>query len=397
MNLRNGAVFDDLLLQRAREATAGRAADGHVFVERREDLTLEAVAGEPVRARFVAVAGSCVTVGNATSFTSDPDPVLGGFLDFDGARRWVERLRARVGPEAGITYVAAEQRVALARPGRDPVLDRRKGTRVRLDVRLRQGGRAVVDAVWRSGREPDPEALASAALTRARERAAPVDPPEGSMPVVFAPGVAGIVLHELVGHALEDDAISRGASWLTPPSGEVAARVLRVVDDPRRGRVPWKFDDTGEPVVPISLLEDGRVAQTLGRGRRRRASFPDPLLPRMGCTFVAAGSATAEEALEGVTTGLYVRRLEAASVDTRSGRATFRVVDADLVREGSITEPVRACLMSLSAAPALRAFDCIADDVEFDTCVGTCFKGGQPLAVSVGAPTCRLGMARVHA
>ena len=217
------------------------------------------------------------------------------------------------------------------------------------------------------------------------------------MPVVFAPGVAGIVLHELVGHALEDDAIARGASWLLPASGDVAARALRVVDDPRRGRVPWKLDDTGEPVVPISLLEEGRVVQTLGRGRMRRASFPDPLLPRMGCTFVAAGSATADEALDGVVTGLYVRRLEAASVDTRSGRATFRVVDADLVRDGSIAKPVLPCLLSISGAQALRAFDCIADDVEFDTCLGTCFKGGQPLAVSVGAPTCRLGMARVHA
>ena len=75
----------------------------------------------------------------------------------------------------------------------------------------------------------------------------------------------------------------------------------------------------------------------------------------------------------------------------------FRVVDADLIRDGAIVEPVHACLMSMTAAQLLRSFECIADDLEFDTCLGTCFKDGQPLAVSVGAPTCRLGLVRVHA
>jgi TldD protein len=117
----------------------------------------------------------------------------------------------------------------------------------------------------------------------------------------------------------------------------------------------------------------------------------------MGCTFVAAGSETAEDVLRGIATGLYVRRLEAASVDPRTGRAMFRVTDADLVRDGEITAPVRACLLSVTASRALHAFEAIADDVEFDTCVGTCFKDGQPMAVSVGAPTCRLGLVRVHA
>lgn len=397
MNLPNAAVFDDFLLQRARDATASLGGDGRAFVEQREDLTLEAYSGEPIRTRFVATSGSCVTRGGSSRYASDPAPAPAGFLDVAGARRWVERLRARTGPEAGITCVASEQRVAVGGPGSDPVLDRRRGMRVRLEMRLRQGGRSVADAVWRPGREPDPDAFVAAARARALARSRAADPPEGSMPVIFAPGVAGIVLHELVGHPLEEDAIDRGASWLTPPTGEIAARTLRVVDDPRRGRIPWRIDDTGEAVAPISLIEEGRVVQTVGRTRLRRASFADPLLPRMGCTFLAAGSSTAEESLRGVTTGLYVRRLEAASVDARTGRATFRVVDADVVRDGSIGDPVRACLLSLTAAHALRAFECIAEDVEFDTCLGTCFKGGQPLAVSVGAPTCRLGMARVHA
>lgn len=397
MNVRNGAVFDDAFLQRVHDAAADLSAGGHVFFEQREDLTLEGVGGEPLRTRLATASGNARWDRGAFTFQSDARPAPAGTLDVDGARRWTERLRSLVGPDSRVTYVATDQRVGIGRAGVPALQDRRRGSRVRLEIRMRQGGSAVADAVWRPGREPDPEAFARGTLARARARSEAVAPPEGTMPVVLAPGVAGIIVHELVGHPLEDDAVLRGGSWLATRTDEVAPRSLRVVDDPRRGRVPWKFDDTGETVAPISLIEEGRVAQRIGVGRLRRSAFPEPARPRMGCTFVTTGSATADEALQGVASGLYIRRLEAASIDPRSGRAMFRVVDADLIREGSIAEPIHACLLSMTAAQVLRGFECIADDLEFDTCLGTCFKDGQPLAVSVGAPTCRLGLVRVHA
>lgn len=397
LNLRNGAVFDDAFLQRVHDEARGLTSGGHVFVEQREDLTLDGAGVEPVRTRLAAASGVARCAAGASTFRSDENPVSVGVLDVDAARRWTERLRSIAGPDSRVTYVATDQRVGIGRAGVPAVQDRRRGARVRLEVRLRQGGSAVADVVWRPGKEPDPDDLARSTLARARARGGAVPPPEGTMPIVLAPGVAGIIVHELVGHPLEEDAVSRGGSWLSGRTDEVASRILRVVDDPRRGRVPWKFDDEGEAVVPISLLEAGRIAQRLGSGRFRRSGFPEPARPRMGCTFVTTGSATPEEALGGVERGLYVRRLEAASVDPRSGRATFRVVDADLIRDGAIADAVHACLLSMTAAQVLRGFECIADDLEFDTCVGTCFKDGQPLAVSVGAPTCRLGLVRVHA
>ena len=398
MNVRNGAVFDDPFLQRVQDAAAGLSPGGHVFLEQRHDLTLEGIGGEPLRSRLATSSGWCRAEGASLTFQSDPHPsVSGGAPDLEGARRWAERLRGLAGPDARVTYVATDQRIGIGRPGVPPAQDRRRGSRIRLEVRLRQGGSAVADAVWRPGREPDLERFARETVARAKARGGAVPAPDGVMPVVLAPGVAGIIVHELVGHALEEDVVSRGGSWLASRTEEVGPRGLRIVDDPRRGRVPWKIDDTGEAVVPISLIEEGRVAQRLGKGRLRRSSFPEPPRPRMGCTFVTTGSDRAEDALIGVTSGLFVRRLEAASVDPRTGRAMFRVVDADLIRDGAIVEPVQPCLLSMTAAQALRGFDCIADDLEFDTCLGTCFKDGQPLAVSVGAPTCRLGLVRVHA
>jgi TldD protein len=116
----------------------------------------------------------------------------------------------------------------------------------------------------------------------------------------------------------------------------------------------------------------------------------------MGCTFVAPGNHDPGEALEGVARGIYVRRLEAASTDTRSGRAVFKVTDADRVREGRLDAPLKPHLLVVDGKRALREIDRIASDVEFDTCIGSCLHHGQPLSISVGGPTFRLGSASVQ-
>jgi TldD protein len=117
----------------------------------------------------------------------------------------------------------------------------------------------------------------------------------------------------------------------------------------------------------------------------------------MGCTFVAAGSLHPTEVLAGIKEGVYVRRMESANIDPRSGRATFRVTDADRIRDGCIAEPLRPHLIAVQAREVLNSIDRIADDLAFDTCIGSCHRDGQTIAVSVGAPTIRIGMVRVVA
>ena len=85
--------------------------------------------------------------------------------------------------------------------------------------------------------------------------------PSGERPIVFGPGVGGILLHELVGHALEADTVLGRASWLAGDGAEAveATEELLVVDDPRRGRVAWRFDDQGLLARATPLLRGGRV------------------------------------------------------------------------------------------------------------------------------------------
>jgi hypothetical protein len=52
-------------------------------------------------------------------------------------------------------------------------------------------------------------------------------------------------------------------------------------------------------------------------------------------------------------------------------------------------------LLCVDGPRALASMDRIADDLAFDTCIGSCHREGQPMVTSVGAPTFRIGVAAV--
>ena len=116
----------------------------------------------------------------------------------------------------------------------------------------------------------------------------------------------------------------------------------------------------------------------------------------MGCTFLGNGPDGAAVIVRDTPDGIYVRRLETARVDACSGVASFRVTDADRIRNGRIDAPLLPFLLTVSIDDTLSTLDAVASDLAFDTCVGSCIKDGQPLPTSVGAPTFRLGVVRVY-
>jgi TldD protein len=437
------AAWDEAL-RRAAARLSAHPPGSLVFAEDRQDLRLE---WRSDGSRDVAASrsrGVSVRAGAGpraySIHRSDPDPedavALAGMLSgsrgsvvprddgglrsagFDPAGRlsarlvdWIEAARALCAgslEDAAARWVAFRQDVRLARPGREPVEDSRRGSRGLLEVRVASRGRrasAVGERARRSQVEGEAQfarCVAERALRRLEARPAPA----GETVAVFAAGVGGILVHELVGHALEGDTVLRGASALARSTGRIGPHELRVVDDPRRARAPWRLDDEGEPSGPTILVRDGEVVGLLHdfhtaerRGDRptghgRRATFADPIRPRMGCTYLGPGPLRPEEVLEGIGRGVYVRRMQSAGTDTRSGTAFFRVTDADLVIDGRIDAPLDGFLLMVDWG-ALRRLDRIAGDLEFDTCTGSCVREGQPLVTSVGAPTYRIGSATV--
>ena len=312
--------------------------------------------------------------------------------------------------------VVFEQQVLLMQRDGTPVHERRRAARVRLDCDPRGGVVATVsgEAVLAGDPardEPRLRDLAHRVARRAEERLAARDHPGGELPVVLAAGAGGILVHELIGHALEADTVQRGDSWLARADGAgiwTGPEALTVIDDPRRGRASWRIDDEGEASRPVPLLRSGRVAgllhdgSTAGvsgsapTGHGRCSSYREPVRPRMGCTFIAPGRLAPEEVIEGIRNGVYVRRMEAGHTDTRSGTASFRVTDSDRIRDGRIEAPLTPHLLRVDGGSMLSTVERVADDLVFDRCIGGCHRDGQPLAISVGAPTICIGVARVQ-
>ena len=99
----------------------------------------------------------------------------------------------------------------------------------------------------------DVEELARRAASRALTKLDARPAPSGQMPVVIGTGGGGVLFHEACGHGLEADLVAKGAS--------VFARPRR-----RAGRQ--------SPLV--TLVDDGTMAERVGRHRHRRRGPPRP-------------------------------------------------------------------------------------------------------------------------
>lgn len=389
---------------------------GCAFIEEREDLRARIDTAGRCFSTHTGHAGFVVDTDETSEFRSSPAPVAGNLSSvraLSGLREIVGFVPPLPGLEIDASWVAFEQRIRVLRDQGAEIKDIRRGTRVRVGFHAARDGRresAVVElTLGRSSlkqRQRIKDAVRAGA-GRAVHRLGAVEAPGGERAIVLGPGLGGLWVHELVGHALEADRVQAGRSWLAAAKSPVSSKKLTVIDDPRRGRASWRFDDEGSPsrATPLlrggrvqGLLHDRRTAQKVGRpptGHGRRSSFRDPVLPRMGCTFIAPGSLSAEDVLQGIDEGVYVRRMEAATTSTVTGEATFRVTDADRIRCGSLDVPLRPFLLCVDGARALHDVLRIGDDLSFDVCIGSCHRDGQPLSISVGAPTICIGLARV--
>ncbi|HXV78132.1 MAG TPA: TldD/PmbA family protein [Candidatus Polarisedimenticolaceae bacterium] len=307
--------------------------------------------------------------------------------------------------------VASRQHVMIARPDGTDCEETRLSTRVRMMASQRRGphlATAVVEAALHHRatefRGETLDRLARALVERVERRLDARELPGGRHAVVLAPGVGGILVHEIVGHALEADAEH---GWLAHAESPVAPPGVDVIDDPRAGRAAWRVDDEGVPSRATPLIRDGRVVGRLHdrltalrdgvppTGHGRRSSYREPVMPRMGCTFIASGPRDPDELVRDVGTGVYVRRMEAAHVDSGSGRAIFRVTDADRIVAGRVCAPLDPFVMVLDGREVLASLTDVGHDLRFDSCIGSCHREGQSLSMTVGAPTICIGVVGV--
>lgn len=230
-------------------------------------------------------------------------------------------------------------------------------------------------------------------------------PTGGSFPVVLDQELAGVFVHEAVGHATEADIILEGGSCFEGMLGQqIGSELVTVTDDPsmmQNGYYP--FDDEGSLSQETVLVKSGILnsylhsRETAGRmggvPRNARAQGTDRPIVRMSNTYIANGDWKIDEIFEELKDGIYLMGSRGGQVNTAEGVFQFNAKRGYLVENGEKTKLLRDVSLSGKIMEILKEVKAVGSDLKFNS--GRCGKGGQLVPVSDGSPHLLIGKATV--
>ncbi len=227
--------------------------------------------------------------------------------------------------------------------------------------------------------------------------------PSGVMPVVIDNGFGGVIFHEACGHSLEATSVAKNASVFSGKQGEqIANPIVTAIDD---GTIEnaWgsaNFDDEGRPQQKRVLIKEG-VLQTYmvdylngkrmnaaSTGSGRRESYKYAPTSRMSNTYIDNGESTFDEIIQATPYGLYAKKMGGGSVNPSTGDFNFAVMEAYMIRDGKISEPVKGATLIGTGKDALKKIDMVGDNLL--RAQGMCGSVSGSIPTDVGQPTLRV-------
>ncbi len=227
-------------------------------------------------------------------------------------------------------------------------------------------------------------------------------PKAGRYKVILDPKLAGVFIHEALGHAVEADHIIRGESILINRLGEkIASDILNVYDDStlKNSYGFYFYDDEGVKARKKVLIENGILKNYLTSretskvlnlnltGNARAQNYSYIPLVRMSNTYIGRGDYKFEEMLEDIKYGYYLKGSKGGEVDTVRGVFQFSAEEGFLIENGEIKHPITDISMSGEILETLKTIDAIGKDLDFH--IGNCGKESQLVPVSDGSPHIR--------
>ena len=237
-------------------------------------------------------------------------------------------------------------------------------------------------------------------------------PPEGKVDIVISPEVAGIAVHESVGHPYELDRImgreaaQAGESFVKPTMlGErIGSDMVNVIEDPT---IPnsWGFylyDDEGVKARLRYLIKGGLINEFLmnreyaakigmhSNAAARAISYKREPIVRMANTYLAPGDYSFEELIEDIKLGVYMLSFNEWNIDDRRYQQRYIGREAYLIENGELKEPVKRPILEITTKALWSSVDAVGKEVEYYP--GTCGKGepGQGVPVWMGGAPARL-------
>jgi TldD protein len=238
--------------------------------------------------------------------------------------------------------------------------------------------------------------LAQKAATTAIELLSASTPKAGTYPVILDQELAGVFIHEAVGHAVEADHVLEGNSILSGKIGEqIASPLITVYDDPSLHEYGYyPFDDEGAGSKRTTLIQDGILKSFIhsretagklgGESRNSRAQGYSRPVIRMSNTFIAPGGMKFDEMLSELKDGIYLKGSRGGQVNPGEGVFQFNAERGFIVKNGELTTPLRDVSLSGNTLEILNSVTTVGNDLEMNS--GRCGKAGQLVPVSDGAP-----------
>jgi TldD protein len=227
--------------------------------------------------------------------------------------------------------------------------------------------------------------------------------PAGEIPVVFAPGSPGVLLHEAVGHGFEADFNRKKTSIYSTMMGQkVAEPMVTVVDDGTwpNSRGSINFDDEGTPSQKTAIVEKGILKSYLhdrisakyyglsSTGNGRRENYQNYPIPRMRNTYILPGPHKPQEIIESVKKGIYIQDVSNGQVNIGQGDFAFYVSQGRLIENGKLGATIKDVNIMGNGPKLLQDITMVADDLKLgDSGVSTCGKEGQGVPIDTGMPT----------
>ncbi|TPE52088.1 TldD/PmbA family protein [Amaricoccus solimangrovi] len=204
----------------------------------------------------------------------------------------------------------------------------------------------------------DPETIGRRAGERAVARGGARKPPTGAFPVVFDERVAQTLIGHLV-QAANGASVARGSSWLRDAMDTpVLPEAFDLIEDPHRPRVAGSrpFDAEGILARRRAIVAGGALRSwtldlatarqlglaTTGNASRGTSAPPSPGLSNLALT---QGTASRDELIAAMGTGLIVTSLIGASINPTTGDYS-RGAGGFWVEKGEIVHPVNECTIA---------------------------------------------------
>lgn len=227
--------------------------------------------------------------------------------------------------------------------------------------------------------------------------------PSGKFPVIIDNEFGGVIFHEACGHGLEATSVAKDNSVFANRIGEkVASDVVTYIDDGTLGN-EWgslTIDDEGEKTRKNVLIENGILKGYLidkfnGRrmgmestGSGRRQSYRFAPTSRMTNTYIAAGKSTPEEIIANTENGIYAKYMGGGSVNPATGDYNFAVMEAYLVKDGKMGQPVKGATLVGNGPETIKLVDMVGNNVAHGA--GMCGSLSGSIPVNVGQPMIRV-------